>query len=73
MFTSLSSRVFVASSQDGSKPGARKATELEAMASLLDTLVPKFKSESDRQFYREVAESYRAAAHEILLRNDRVD
>jgi hypothetical protein len=66
MFTSLSSRLFIVSSQDGSEPGMKKATELEAMASLLETLVPKFESKKDRQFYQEVAESYRAAAREIL-------
>ena len=69
MFTSLSSRLFVASNHDNSEPGIKKAGELEAMASLLETFMSKFKCETDKQFYQEVAESYRAAAREVLRRN----
>jgi len=46
--------------------GTRKAAELESMARLLEEFIPRSKAESDRQFYREVADSYRAAAHELL-------
>jgi|KBSMisStaDraftv2_1062788.scaffolds.fasta_scaffold1114488_2 hypothetical protein len=43
-----------------------RADELESMASLLEDLLPMFQTEHERQFYREVVESYRAAAREIL-------
>lgn len=44
----------------------RKAEELESMARLLEEFIPRFKAESDRQFYREVVGSYRTAARELL-------
>jgi len=43
-----------------------RADELESMASLLEDLLPIFQNEEERQFYREVVDSYRAAAREIL-------
>ena len=45
---------------------ARKAAEFESMARLLEEFIPKFKAESDQQFYRDVVDSYRAAARELV-------
>jgi hypothetical protein len=36
------------------------------MASLLEALLPIFPNEDERQFYRQLVASYRAAAREIL-------
>jgi Flp pilus assembly pilin Flp len=35
-------------------------------AGLVEKLIPKFKSDHDRQFYREFVESYRTVARDIL-------
>jgi Flp pilus assembly pilin Flp len=40
--------------------------DLELQAQLMEELIPKFRDEHNREFYREVVESYRAVAHEIL-------
>jgi len=48
----------------GSK--AKKAAEFESIARLVEGLIPNFKDEVERRFYREVVESYRSAAHDIL-------
>jgi hypothetical protein len=47
------------------KPDASKAAELESIAQLVEDLIPNFKKEEERQFYREVVQSYRAAAQDI--------
>jgi hypothetical protein len=43
-----------------------RADELESMATLLEDLLPMFHTEHERRFYREVVDSYRAAARELL-------
>ena len=40
--------------------------DLELQAQLMEKLIPKFRDEHNREFYREVVESYRAVAREIL-------
>ena len=49
---------------DSPSPSPR-ADELESMATLLEDLLPMFHTEHERQFYREVVASYRAAAREL--------
>jgi Flp pilus assembly pilin Flp len=56
------------SSQNPAKQSAHKAADLESMAQLVEHLIPKFKHEHKRQFYREVVQTYRTAAREILRR-----
>jgi Flp pilus assembly pilin Flp len=48
------------------EPSAKKAEELESMARLVEGLIPNFKKKDERRFYREVVQSYRAAARDIL-------
>jgi len=49
------------------EPSPKKtAAELESVAQLVETLIPNFKKKEERQFYREVAQSYRSAASDIL-------
>jgi hypothetical protein len=43
-----------------------RIADLESQARLMEQLIPKFKDEHNRQFYREVVQSYRAVAREIL-------
>ena len=43
-----------------------KAREFESMAQLVEDLIPSLRKEKERQYYREVVESYRAAARDIL-------
>jgi Flp pilus assembly pilin Flp len=45
-----------------------KAAELESMAQIVEHLIPKFKNEDERQFYREIVQSYRTTARDILRR-----
>jgi hypothetical protein len=45
---------------------ARKAEDFESMARLVEDLIPNFKKEEERQFYRKVVQSYRAASRDIL-------
>jgi Flp pilus assembly pilin Flp len=44
----------------------RKAEDFESLAQLVEDSMPNFKKEEERQFYREVVQSYRAAAQDIL-------
>jgi Flp pilus assembly pilin Flp len=44
----------------------KRVADLELQARLVEELIPTFKDERDRQFYREVVQSYRAVAREIL-------
>jgi Flp pilus assembly pilin Flp len=46
----------------------KKAEDLESIAQLVEDLIPNFKKEEEKQFYNEVAQSYRAAARDILRR-----
>ena len=43
----------------------REAAELESIARLVEFLIPNFKNVKERQFYREVVQSYRSAARDI--------
>lgn len=49
-----------------SEQGRDRVADLESQARLVEKLIPKFKNEHDRQFYREVVQSYRATARDIL-------
>jgi Flp pilus assembly pilin Flp len=40
--------------------------DLELQAQLIEKLIPKFRDKHNREFYREVVESYRTVAREIL-------
>jgi hypothetical protein len=44
----------------------KRVADLESQARLVEDLIPTFKDEHDRQFYREVVQSYRAVARDIL-------
>jgi hypothetical protein len=48
-----------------SRNRARKVRDLESIAQLLEDMIPKFKREEERQFYGEIVENYRLAAHDI--------
>jgi len=54
------------SRQTPAKQHAHRAADLESMAGLVEHLIPKFKNEPDRKFYREVVQTYRTAARDIL-------
>jgi Flp pilus assembly pilin Flp len=54
--------------QKPSTQSAHKAADLEWMAQLVERLIPKFKNKQERQFYREVVQTYRTAARDILRR-----
>jgi Flp pilus assembly pilin Flp len=45
---------------------AKKAEDFESMAQLVEDLIPNFKKEEERQFYRGVVQSYRTAARDVL-------
>ena len=47
---------------------ATKAADLESLAQLIEHSLPNFKRKQDRQFYRDVVESYRSAARDVLRR-----
>jgi Flp pilus assembly pilin Flp len=44
----------------------KRVADLESHARLVEELIPRFKHEHDRQFYREVVQSYRAVARDLL-------
>ena len=46
----------------------RRVSDLELQARLVEELIPKFKDEHDRKFYREVVQSYGAVVRDILRR-----
>jgi hypothetical protein len=48
---------------------AKKAADFESIAQLVEDMIPNFKKDEEGQFYREVIESYRAAARDILRKN----
>jgi Flp pilus assembly pilin Flp len=48
------------------KERQQRAADLESQARLMERLIPKFKSEDEKKFYREVVQSYRAVARDIL-------
>ncbi len=45
---------------------AKKAKDYESVAQLVEDLIPNFKKLEEKQFYREVVQSYRTAARDIL-------
>lgn len=45
---------------------AARLAELESIAQLVEDQIPNFKTEAERQFYREVAQGYRTAARALL-------
>jgi Flp pilus assembly pilin Flp len=45
---------------------ARKAEEFQSLAQLVEDLIPNFKKVEEKLFYREVVQSYREAARDIL-------
>ena len=44
----------------------QRAADLESQARLVEEVITKLKDENNRQFYRQVVQSYRAVAREIL-------
>ena len=56
-----------------SRNRAKKARDLESIAQLLEDVIPNFKREEERKFYREIVESCRLAAHEILPESQSVN
>jgi Flp pilus assembly pilin Flp len=50
------------------KHSTDRAADLESMAQLVEHLIPKFKNQRERRFYREVVRTYRTAARDILRR-----
>ena len=44
----------------------QRVADLESQARLVEQLIPKLNDEHNRKFYREVVQSYRAVAREIL-------
>jgi hypothetical protein len=54
------------SSHTPANQSAHKAADLESMAQLVEHQIPKFKDAHDKQFYREVVQTYRTAARDIL-------
>jgi hypothetical protein len=55
-----------------SRNRAKKAKDLESIAQLLEDVIPNFKREEERQFYGEIVESYRLAAHDVLRNRRRL-
>jgi hypothetical protein len=49
------------------KNRAKTVTDLESMAQLLEKMLPNFKRKEERQFYRQIVETYRLEARDILL------
>lgn len=45
---------------------ARQAEDFESMAQLVEDSIPDFKKDEERQFFSEVARSYRQAARDVL-------
>jgi Flp pilus assembly pilin Flp len=66
MTTSPSPIRFPALRRTTAQISARKAEDFESVAQLVEDLIPHFRKTEERQFYREVVESYRAAARDIL-------
>jgi Flp pilus assembly pilin Flp len=56
------------SSHNPANQSGHKAADLESMAQLVEHQIPKFKDANDRQFYREVVQTYRTAARDLLRR-----
>jgi len=57
---------FPASRHTTAEVSARQAEDFGPMADLVEDSIPNFKKEEERRFYREVVQSYRQAARDIL-------
>jgi Flp pilus assembly pilin Flp len=68
MTTSLSPIRFPALRHTSAEINAKKAEEFQSLAQLVEDLIPNIKKQEEKQFYREVVQSYRAAARNILRR-----
>jgi len=68
MSTSPSHIRFSAPRHGTAEDSAQKAADFELIAQLVEDMIPNFKKDEERQFYREVIGSYRAAARDILRR-----
>ena len=54
------------STRSASTQTRKRVADLESQALLVEKLIPKLKDVRNRLFYREVVESYRAVARDIL-------
>jgi hypothetical protein len=68
MITSPSPLGPTPSGNDPAANSRKRVADLESQARLVEDLIPRFKDEHDRQFYREVVQSYRAVARDLLRR-----
>jgi Flp pilus assembly pilin Flp len=68
MTTSPSPIRFSAPRHTTAEISAKKAKDYESVAQLVEDLIPHFRKLEERQFYREVVQSYRAAARNVLRR-----
>jgi Flp pilus assembly pilin Flp len=66
MITSPSPIRFPALRHTTAEITARKAKDFESVAKLVEDLIPHFRKQEERRFYREVVQSYRTAARDIL-------
>ena len=66
MTTSPSPIRFSALRRTTAEISARKAEDFESVAQLVEDLIPHFTKAEERQFYREVVQSYRAVARDVL-------
>jgi Flp pilus assembly pilin Flp len=66
MITSSSPIRFPALRHTTAEITARKAKDFESVAKLVEDLIPHFRKQEERRFYREVVQSYRTAARDIL-------
>ena len=69
MTTSPSPSRFSVLRQTNAEISAKKAQDNESVARLVEDLIPQFRKPAERQFYRDVVKSYRAAARNILRRS----
>jgi Flp pilus assembly pilin Flp len=66
MTTSPSPNRFPALRHTSVEFNAKKAEEFQSLAQPVEDLIPNIKKQEERQFYREVVQSYRTAARDIL-------
>jgi len=65
---SISPSLLGSSRNDLASQNRKRISDLELQARLVEELIPKFKDEHYREFYREVVQSYRAVARDMLRR-----
>ncbi len=66
MITSPSPNRFAVPRHNSAETNVQKAKEFQFLAQLVEDLIPNFKKLEEKLFYREVVQSYREAAHNIL-------